>query len=53
MLPNLSRDLSVNFKDFAAETRFLAAICSGICATLIGSLSFNSVKGTDEYWTSP
>ena len=45
------RDMSVNFKDFAVETRFVVAICSGACATfslifhkdhkLIGSLSFN------------
>ena len=43
-------DMSVNFKDFAVETRFVVVICSGACATfstrtaihkLIGSLSFN------------
>ena len=26
-------DMSVNFKDFAIETRFVVAICSGACAT--------------------
>ena len=26
-------DMSVNFKDFAVETRFVVAICSGACAT--------------------
>ena len=26
-------DMSVNFKDFAVETRFVVAICSGVCAT--------------------
>ena len=26
-------DISVNFKDFAVETRFVVVICSGACAT--------------------
>ena len=41
-------DMSVNFKDFAVETRFVVAICSGgMCDIfqkdhkLIGSLWFN------------
>ena len=42
MLP----DMSVNFKDYADETHFVVAICSGICVSffenLTGFLSFNS-----------
>ena len=59
-------DMSVNFKDFAVETRFVIAICSGACTTLadifhkdhnwIGSLSFNflfnSLQWTDKYCRS-
>ena len=59
-------DMSVNFKDFAVETRFIIAICSGACTTLadifhkdhklIGSLSFNfpfnSLQWTDKYCRS-
>ena len=58
--------LSVNFKDFAVETRIVIAICSGPCTTLadifhkdhklIGSLSFNfpfnSLQWTDKYCRS-
>ena len=59
ILPNMS----VNFKNFAVETRFIIAICSRACTTLadifhkdhklIGSLSFifpfNSLQWTDKY----
>ena len=60
ILPNMS----VNFKNFAVETRFIIAICSRAYITtladifhkdhkLIGSLSFifpfNSLQWTDKY----
>ena len=41
-------DMSVNFKDFAVETRFVVVICLDMCDIfhkdhkLIGFLSFNS-----------
>ena len=36
-------DMSVNFKDFAVETRFVVAICLGACATF----------STNKYCRSP
>ena len=42
----IKNNMSVNFKDFAAKTRFVVAICSGICVTF-NSL-FNGLINTAD-----